>query len=56
MVIKTWLESATENHVMYACPEQGPPGYALSIFPDLWKDAQAIRGELDRIWRDLTGN
>ena len=56
MVIKTWLESATEDHVMYACPEQGPPGYALSIFPDLWKDAQAIRGELDRIWQNLTGS
>ena len=53
-VIETWLESASGNHIMYACPEQGPPSYALSIFPDRWKDAQAIRNELDRIWQNLT--
>ena len=53
-VIEVWLETATDDSVMYACPEQGPPSYALSIFPDLWEDVQAIRTELDQIWQKLT--
>jgi hypothetical protein len=35
------------------CPEQGPPGYFLSVFPDRWKDVQIIRDEVDKVWRKL---
>ena len=50
-VIEAWLQAATPGREMFVCPEQGPPGYALSVFPDRWKDVQAIRGEVDKCWR-----
>jgi hypothetical protein len=50
-VIEAWLKAATPGREMFVCPEQGPPGYALSIFPDRWKDVRAIRDEVDRLWR-----
>lgn len=50
-VIENWLKAATPSKEMFVCPEQGPPSYALSIFPDLWKDAQAIKNEVDKIWK-----
>ena len=53
-VIEAWLITANPDSKMYVCPEQGPPSYALSIFPDRWEDAQAIRDEIDKIWKRLT--
>lgn len=50
-VIETWLEAATPGREMFVCPEQGPPGYFLSVFPDRWKDVQAIRDEVAKIWK-----
>ncbi len=50
-VIEAWLQAATPGREMFVCPEQGPPGYALSVFPDRWKDVQAIRDEVDKVWR-----
>ena len=50
-VIEAWLQAATPGREMFVCPEQGPPSYALSVFPDRWKDVQAIRDEVDKLWR-----
>jgi sugar phosphate isomerase/epimerase len=55
-VIETWLAAATPEREMFVCPEQGPPGYALSIFPDRWKDVQAIRDEIGKIWQKHVQN
>ncbi len=50
-VIETWLAAATPGREMFVCPEQGPPGYALSVFADRWKDVQIIRDEVDKLWK-----
>jgi hypothetical protein len=50
-VIETWLGVAGSGREMFVCPEQGPPGYFLSVFPDRWKDVQTIRDEVDKLWR-----
>jgi len=50
-VIETWLQAADSGREMFVCPEQGPPGYFLSVFPDRWKDVQIIRDEVDHVWR-----
>lgn len=50
-VIETWLQAAAPGREMFVCPEQGPPTYALSVFPNRWKDVQAIRDEVDKLWR-----
>jgi hypothetical protein len=50
-VIACWMEKATPGREMFACPEQIPGGYTLSVFPDRWKDVQAIRDHLDRSFR-----
>ena len=49
-VIETWLGVAGSGREMFVCPEQGPPGYFLSVFPDRWKDVQTIRDEVDKLW------
>lgn len=50
-VVACWLESAPAGRVVYVCPEQGAPGYDLSVFPDRWKDVLVIRKELARVWK-----
>jgi len=50
-VIACWLEKAAPGREIFICPEQIPFGYTLSVFGDRWKDAQAIRQAVDRIWR-----
>ena len=55
-LIETWLQAATPGREMFVCPEQGGPGYDLSVFPDRWKDAQAIRKEVDKLWRKHVKN
>ena len=32
-VIQSWLSVATPRREMFVCPEQGAPGYDLSVFP-----------------------
>jgi sugar phosphate isomerase/epimerase len=50
-VIACWLSAAGPGREMFVCPEQGSLGYTLSVFGDRWKDAQAIRREVDRVWK-----
>jgi hypothetical protein len=50
-VLACWLETAEPGREIFVCPEQGAPGYDLSVFPDRWKDVQVIRKEVDRIWK-----
>ena len=50
-VIACWLQAATPGREMFVCPEQIGGGYFLSVFGNRWKDVQAVRGEVDRVWR-----
>ena len=50
-VIACWLQVATPGREMFVCPEQIPAGYALSVFGNRWKDAQAVMREVDRVWK-----
>ena len=50
-VIACWLQAAAPGREMFVCPEQIPAGYALSVFGNRWKDAQAVMREVDRVWK-----
>jgi hypothetical protein len=52
-LLASWFAGAKGGEVLYACPENGPviSGYGLSSFPDVWKDAIVLRGEIDRLWK-----
>ena len=50
-VIACWLQAAAPGREMFVCPEQIPAGYALSVFGNRWKDAQAVMREVDRAWK-----
>lgn len=50
-LIGVWLEAATPGREMFACPEQIAGGYMLSVFPDRFKDVQAIRKAIDRSFK-----
>ncbi len=50
-VIACWLQAAAPGREMFVCPEQIPAGYALSVFGNRWKDAQAVMTEVDRAWK-----
>ncbi|MEO5912744.1 MAG: xylose isomerase [Luteolibacter sp.] len=54
-LLKHWLDSAPDDAVLHACPENGPrgSGYALSCFPDVWLDAIVVRDEIQKIWSRL---
>lgn len=57
-VLRCWLEgNRTGEQEIFICPELGPveSGYALSTFPDVWEDAKRLRGEIDALWRRITG-
>ncbi|MEE2658025.1 MAG: xylose isomerase [Candidatus Latescibacterota bacterium] len=47
-VLENWLKKAGPGRGMFACPEQIPPGYFLSVFGDRWKDVQAIKSEMQK--------
>lgn len=51
-VIEAWLQGARPGKELYVVPELGPKegGYALSTFPDVWKDAIVVAREIRRIW------
>lgn len=50
-VLACWLEGQQPGRTIYVCPEQGAPGYDLSVFPDRWNDVQVIRREVNRVWK-----
>ena len=49
-VIETWLKTAKPGSTFYVVPEMGSGGYFLSCFPDVWKDTQITRREIQRCW------
>jgi sugar phosphate isomerase/epimerase len=51
-LLALWLQTARAGDVLHACPENGPLsfGYALSCFPDVWRDAIIIRDETRARW------
>lgn len=56
-LLRCWLAGNAEAaREIFICPELGPieGGYALSTFPDVWKDAQVLRSEIERLWSGLT--
>lgn len=57
-LLKCWLDgNRGTNREIFVCPELGPVegGYALSTFPNSWAEKQVLRGEIDKLWRRLTG-
>lgn len=50
-VLACWLQAATPGREVFVCPEQIAGGYFLSVFGDRWKDVQACRREIDRVWK-----
>jgi hypothetical protein len=50
-LLRCWLR-ANLNTDREICPELGPveSGYALSTFPDRWKDAAVLREQIDSLW------
>ncbi len=50
-VLACWLEAAPAGRELFVCPEQIPAGYYISVFGPLWKDAQAVRDAVDRVWK-----
>jgi len=46
-----WFAGAKGGEVLYACPELGPFDYALSCFPNVWKDAIYLRGKIEALWK-----
>jgi hypothetical protein len=51
-VIEAWLKKAKPGQEFFVVPELGPKagGYALSNYPDVWKDVQVLTKEIRRIW------
>jgi hypothetical protein len=51
-VIQAWLKKAGPGKEFLVVPELGPKtsGYALSYFPDVWKDVQVLTREIRKIW------
>lgn len=55
--MKCWLEGNRDtDREMLLCPEMGPlvGGYNLSTLPNSWEDSKVLRGEIDKLWKDLT--
>jgi len=46
-----WLAGAKGGEVLYACPELGPYDYALTCFPNVWKDAVYLRAKTEALWK-----
>jgi hypothetical protein len=48
-----WFAGAKGGEVLYACPEFGPygSGYAITPFPNIWKDTILLRGKIEEIWK-----
>ena len=56
--LRAWLETAGPGSELFAVVELGPKGsgYALSCFPDVWQDAIAQKGEMEKVWKELVRN
>jgi hypothetical protein len=50
-VLGCWLQAAEPGRELFICPEQIGGAYFVSVFGDRWKDANAIRKEIDRVWK-----
>ena len=49
-VIEVWLSKAKHGSTFYVVPEMGSGGYFLSCFPDVWKDTQITKREIQKCW------
>lgn len=55
-LLSCWLEgNRDDGREIFVCPELGPVegGYALSTFPDVWRDAVLLRSEIQTLWDRL---
>jgi hypothetical protein len=55
-LLALWFKGAKGGEVVYVCPEYGPThgngsGYALSMFPNVWKDAIHVREKTEALWK-----
>ncbi|MSR64516.1 MAG: sugar phosphate isomerase/epimerase [Verrucomicrobiae bacterium] len=55
-LMESWISAAKPGSTMYVVPEMGSGGYFLSCFPDVWKDTQITRREIDRLFRKHVKN
>jgi hypothetical protein len=56
-VLKCWLAGNRDNgREIFVCPEMGPVagGYNLSTLPNSWEDAKILRGEIERLWKQVS--
>ena len=56
-VLRCWLDgNRNSSREIFVCPEMGPVegGYALSTFPNSWEDAKILRGEIEKLWCNVT--
>jgi sugar phosphate isomerase/epimerase len=56
-LLRCWLDgNRNSGREIFICPELGPAegGYALSTFPNSWEDAKILRGQIEKIWKNLT--
>lgn len=56
-VLRCWLDgNRDKDREIFICPEMGPAigGYNLSTLPNSWEDAKVLRGEIDRLWRQVS--
>ena len=56
-VLTCWLSHKDNaGRQIFVVPEMGPVfgGYNLSTLPNSWEEAQILRIEIDRIWKNLT--
>lgn len=52
-LLACWLKGAKGGEVIYVCPEFGPlcSAYAISAFPNVWKDAIHLRARTEELWQ-----
>jgi hypothetical protein len=57
-ILKCWLAGNLKtSREIFICPELGPVagGYNLSTSPNSWEDAKILRGEIDKLWKRVSG-
>ena len=57
-LFRLWLDGDQTNEEIIVCPEMGPAdemGYNLQSLPNSWDDARVLRGELKRVWDEVSG-
>jgi hypothetical protein len=56
-VLGCWLEGNRDTgREIFVCPEMGPlaGGYNLSTLPGSWEDAIVLRGEIAKLWKEVS--